>query len=157
MTMSPPTPIERRAWPATRRELDRLVRRRTPAIFTGALAGCAALDRWSLDFFAREHGAVAVRAQLLSAAGYRSLRTATMTLAECVARMRDESEIAAPYVGGWSFTRELPSGDVLFIPGGHRHQLRSLDESVSVSTFWEHHLAQRLLRRALALVGRGTS
>ena len=45
-------------------------------------------------------------------------------------------------------------GELLFIPSRHRHAFTSLDETVSISFFWEHDLAQRALRRVLAWIGR---
>ena len=44
-------------------------------------------------------------------------------------------------------------GDLVFVPSFWRHQVRSLQECVSVSFHWQG-LAQRALRAALALVGR---
>jgi ribosomal protein L16 Arg81 hydroxylase len=250
-----PRPVERRAWPATRGELEKVIAARRPVVFAAALA--VDRERFAPDALARDHGAVRVPVQLLGKGGYRALRTTSMPLAEYVAQMRRPD--ASVYVGGWSFSREIPSlasawpgyahlaarhvdpprisityrghvtplhldvahnlfaqvhgrravllvsarhrralyhpsllrtwhwwespvdperpdlarhprfaavtctratlepGDVLFIPSRHRHHLRSLDESVSVSTFWEHDLTQRLLRRGLALIGRGTT
>lgn len=48
----------------------------------------------------------------------------------------------------------LEPSEMLFIPGGWRHYVRSLEESISVAFFWEHSLGQWARVRALRLLGR---
>jgi hypothetical protein len=48
----------------------------------------------------------------------------------------------------------LEPGEMLFIPGRFRHALWSIDETVSLALFWEHTLAQTVVRRLLRLIGR---
>jgi hypothetical protein len=48
----------------------------------------------------------------------------------------------------------LEPSQVLFIPGGWRHHVVSLEESISVSFFWEHSLRQAARVRALKVLGR---
>jgi hypothetical protein len=48
----------------------------------------------------------------------------------------------------------LQPTEMLFIPSGYRHQVRALEESVSIGFFWAHTLKQSAALRALALVGR---
>jgi hypothetical protein len=48
----------------------------------------------------------------------------------------------------------LEPTDVLFIPGGFRHHVRVLEDSISVASFWEHSLRQRATVHALAVLGR---
>jgi hypothetical protein len=47
----------------------------------------------------------------------------------------------------------LEPTEMLFIPGGWRHHVRGLQESIAVAFFWEHSLEQWLTIRALRLLG----
>lgn len=49
---------------------------------------------------------------------------------------------------------ELEPGDMLFIPSGYWHSVRTLEESVAVAYFWEPGLAYRMLRAGLRFIGR---
>jgi ribosomal protein L16 Arg81 hydroxylase len=48
----------------------------------------------------------------------------------------------------------LEPGDMLFLPGGWRHQVRALEEGISLSLFFPHTLRQRLTGKVLGWLGR---
>jgi hypothetical protein len=48
----------------------------------------------------------------------------------------------------------LEPGEMLFIPGGWWHQVRALEEGISLSFFFAHTLRQHLTRRVLGWLGR---
>jgi hypothetical protein len=48
----------------------------------------------------------------------------------------------------------LEPGEMLFIPGGWRHQVRALEQGISLSFFFTRGLRRRLTRRVLAWMGR---
>jgi hypothetical protein len=49
---------------------------------------------------------------------------------------------------------ELAPGEILFLPGGYWHQVRTLERAIAVAYFFEHGLRQRVTRRALRALGR---
>lgn len=94
------------------------------------------------------------RVLLVSPRFSRELRHPSLLSACYWASPVDPTSAAAAHLPRWQAT--LRPGDALFVPSRWRHWLRSETTTVSLGQFSEPDLDQRLLRRALALVGRPT-